>query len=985
MSSSSPSASVSAYTSVSQGLLGPGRMDEESLKEFVDRKIYSNSSLFLRDYSRFRRAELYDQSKQWLQSIRATSDASAPSQWEELSVNPADPNATPLPTYNEGVLLRENESARLGRPEYKPRVRPRSTTPDVREKEGAKGAERALQSRLKEMWSGQEDLFFLHPPLYGGVWLESRWDETWLETVRVPAPALCCPRHPKSGVPEDSPVRMGPPPLFVPGSEESSALPASSPASPALATSEFAPPSPEDEMERGEGISTYDDDMGLNGGLPGLGGDATALPSPLSCSYVRKKTPAEMDEKEGGAPRPFDPSASTPVGNEDGGCCPHCPDHPALVPYLASMEEALDDSSQLGRDLPKGDWVMKVVSPYQVFVRDAGIGIDSTNVPEWAFVHEETLEWAEARWPDRVRDLSNGELRVHPESAARLIQSDPTLGSPSLLRGIENLGVFGENVVVKEYIKLPWLEWDPQTRRYAKNLGRWIVIISDCVVVDSTLLRESLNQPGEYVPLINLQFIPWEYIDGGRRTTVGQSLWDRIFSAQDAINVRMAQVWAVNQRGAFPWYLQARSLQLETRQADALVPFRRVLCDFEGNTTQLPFQEVNNTTIASGVYEEINFSVSYIGKQVVEVERGQTPPGVSAATAIAYLKTESGEKRRSRIKRLREGLTRAWSHGVRCMAAWYIEDRPYSYTDESGEERYSFIHGNVIAESKPVVDIYPAPDYDAADLRRENIRDMVGTGILDPKASPRLNRKIVAAMDESLDFFMDDDLQEEQASREWSLFKDFSRVPQVDPSLDDHQAHWEEHGRKCFSEWFRQIEDAANWDGALAILGGDWDESLQNIVMMAAMQGNPVPGVPGVPGVPSAPTGAPMMAAPPSPPTSPLALGSPISVPPVQAPGIPAAPMPPPPPISVQPAVLSMWQQKLTLGGFASPSPDSLSAVLNWRSHMEAHRLVGEVRAMREQLKAASMGAPGRGSTPSSPAEEAAGAPPANVPPPQPQ
>jgi hypothetical protein len=917
-----------AETQAPNTILPPGKTPPELLVQIVKKRAYQTSRIAIWDFLRFRKAELYDECKQWLRPAMSTSDAGFTNQWSEVEFSGNDNNAIPLPVYNEGVLLRENESARLGRPEYKPKVRAKSDNPGIKEKEGAKGAERALSSRLKDMWTAQEDLFYLHPPLYGGVWLESRWDQTWLDTVKVPVPALCCPRHPRSGVPLEQtpmaqPVPAGPGPLAGAGIES------------ILKGQQTEETEPEQELVEPQDDLVEADEQGV---------PLTAAP-PQPCDFTCAKPGSEKTQLSMGQPNPQAPGAD--------GTCPMCSDHPQLIPYQPTMQEALDNP-ELGREVPKGDWYMSVRTPYSIFPRDAGIGVDPTDVDEWVYCHIETLEWCEQRYPDKVRDLSTGDLRIHPENPATLMAANPTLGNPQLLRHAATLGVFKTSVIVYEYNRKPWLEWNVETKRYEKNRGRHIVVAGTTVCLDDHLLVESLNSPGTYVPRVRIEFVPWEFRDGGRRSTVGQSLWDRLFDPQDTLNERVSQIRAVNQRGALPWYLQARGMNFETRAADASVPFRRVLADIDPTSNQPPLALMQNTTIDPGVYNEINVTLQHMAKQQVEVERGQVPPGVAAATAIAYLKTESGEKRRPRIKRLKNALIRAWDHGVKLMSSFYIEERPYSYQDESGEERHAFIHGAVIAASNPKVDIYPTPDYDVTDSRREAIRDMVQLGILNPKENPELNRKIVKAMDEDSEFFVDDDLQTEQAQREWMYFQEEKRVPVIDPSLDDHLTHYKVHGRDCFSEWFRDAEDQCKWDEILGVIGGDWDDSLKQIAMQAAAP----------PPMPEIPPGLDLNQA---------------------AQFLKNAQMQPQPPKpSLQALVLAHWQQGLQTGGIqADMTPGGpLWNVLNWRAHLEAHRLTVEVN----QMKAApQVEAPGQGSSPSSPDQVQHGAAPAPEPPPQQQ
>lgn len=889
-------------------LLPPGRAEENDIVKYVKDRCYRSSPLYADDFSRFRRSELYDQGEQWLRRAFTTRDSRYPSQWVRIDYNSNDPNALPLPVYNEMVALRENESARLGRPEYKLRVRPKGESPDITAREGAQGAERALASRQNSMgWDEQQDQLCYAMAMYGGAWIYSYWDQTWMDTVRVPVPSKVCSRNPTSGlmqppaeVPPEAPGMMP-----VPGEVVAPPTPAGS----EVGLTSGTPPSilPPEAETLGQPTDALGPEPGMDALPPEPGLDPMlAEPEPEPCTFVGQAGEGEP--------------------------CPLCGSE--LMPYQPTMEEA-NANPALGKDWPKGDWFMRILPPFEVFPRDAGIGVDRTDVDEWVYAHVETLDWLAERYPDKVRDIATGELKVHPDHPSALMAEDPTLGSPSVFQNAQQTAVYKNHVLVYEYFRKPFLEWDQDTKTYRKNLGRFSVVAGQRVMVDTTLHIQSLNQPGQTVPRARLEFVPWEKMDGGRRTTVGQSLWDRLFDAADGINERMAQVRAVNQRGALPWYLQMRGRNFETRAADSAVPFRRVMVDIDPVDKQPPLQLMQNTTIDAGVYTEIDKGIEYAARVSgqVEVENGQVPPGVSAATAIAYLKTESGEKRRPRIARIRRALVRGGDHGLQLMSALYIEPREYSFEDEFGEERYAFIHGEVVARSNPKVDIYPTPDYDVTDAQREGIRDMVQLGILNPAQTPQLNRKIVKMLEPSLEFFVDDDLQEEQAEREWRDFKENGKVPVIDPGIDDMATHFQIHGQHAFSAWFREQEMLAGWDSILRVLSGDWDQlsvRLATQIQMMSQMANQQARI-------AQQTGKP--------------------------------PLPFQPPLSLQDALIGEWMTRIQVGlqmGIVTPpqDPKALQNVLQWRAHMEAHK-AGALVAQSGVTGISNVEQPGTGSSPS--------------------
>lgn len=74
-------------------------------------------------------------------------------------------------------------------------------------------------------------------------------------------------------------------------------------------------------------------------------------------------------------------------------------------------------------------------------------------------------------------------------------------------------------------------------------------------------------------------------------------------------------------------------------------------------------------------------------------------------------------------------------------------------------------------------------------------------------------------------------------------------------------------------------------------------------------------------------------------------------------------PVPPPPPPSLQQQILMMWAQKLAMAQFQPPDGPSLGKVLQWRAHMEAHKMIGEMAQASASQGMPVMAAPGAPAT----------------------
>lgn len=820
----------------------PGKADPGVLRKWLDDGLYYTHRIRVADTSAHRRAELYDACYQWLKKAQAGYDTIGASQWVQDYWDPSDPNFIDTPVFNEGLPARMNESARLGRPNYRPVAHTKGENPGIQERQGAKKLQDMLRHRLEEMgWNVEKELAYYHMPVYRGVWIKSEWENRYDDLTTVPVKgAVKCP-----------------------------------------------------------------------GGGCGFTLASKSVPFALA-----SKMPALAE------------NAAEQVGQDtmDVQACPTCPDHPPMRPFNPSMQEAVTGQDAVGRplgqQLPKGDWWLSIRNADDMFPRNLGMDMRPGHIDEWREAHVEHLDWVALRYPQKAG-------LVKPESAASLAKFHPIAGAPDVYQSIIDVKTFESSVRIKEGHKKPWMERtvgpDGQST-FKLNRGRSVVMAGDVVLLDAPFLLDDINQPGQTVERVFVDYIPWEVREGGRRLE-GLGLWDMIFDAQDVGNTIWSQAGAVRERLALPIYAVARTFNFEIQALKGGIPGRLAEFDIDPNATTARPELINNTTIAEGAWRELDNVTAAIHDRYTgnsRIEGGSVPPGVDAAQAIRELKEASGEKREPRIRRIRTGFKRAFAHGGRLMQALYIEPRPCKYEDEDGEERWKSLTGLELGSD---VEVDVEPEEVDADEKRMQVKDLIGSGVInlaDPNTPPALRRRVARYLaPEAQDLYEDQDLQEKSAQREYVRFKEENRVPVVDPSLDEHLEHYQDHGRQAHSEWFRDKEDAANWDAALNIIAPTWNATLQAVAQAAL-----APALP--PGSVDPTTGQPA-----------------------------------PPAMSVQMRLMQAWTGQLDAAqfkpgptvpqGVPPPDPteaeDALAIVLAWRAHMEAHKLEAEVKQMRAQVQ----------------------------------
>jgi len=167
--------------------------------------------------------------------------------------------------------------------------------------------------------------------------------------------------------------------------------------------------------------------------------------------------------------------------------------------------------------------------------------------------------------------------------------------------------------------------------------------------------------------------------------------------------------------------------------------------------------------------------------------------------------------------------------------------------------------------------------------------------------------------------FRAQELQLNNAEREFQKLKDRKQYPTVDEDLDDHVAHYEQHGQDCLGGWWLEQETKAGWDKVLKYLS-NWNK--------------PIP----IPGPVDPMTGMPTQQ-----------MITPLD----QIAQMPLGPK------ALEGQILLAWELTLRNAGYM-PLPEEvepLACVMQFRAHHAAHKILAE-RSMAQAGMAPTMAAP---------------------------
>jgi len=176
---------------------------------------------------------------------------------------------------------------------------------------------------------------------------------------------------------------------------------------------------------------------------------------------------------------------------------------PKLEPFTPVKDE-LSSFDPFGRPMskqvPKGNWRLKTISPYDQFVRNLGVDEKPNTLDEFTIVEVVPIDYVRNHFP-------NGHL-VKAEQPAVLMMFHPVAGERTIYQGTGagGPGMFRNHVRLKRKFQKPRMEvpkgedGKPIPNAPAQpNRGRAVVMAGDVVLEDGDFQIESQNNPGTWI------------------------------------------------------------------------------------------------------------------------------------------------------------------------------------------------------------------------------------------------------------------------------------------------------------------------------------------------------------------------------------------------------------------------------------------------------------------------------------------------------
>jgi hypothetical protein len=495
--------------------------------------------------------------------------------------------------------------------------------------------------------------------------------------------------------------------------------------------------------------------------------------------------------------------------------CPSCPEPTPMEEYAPTPEETFSGEDPLGRrlgvDVPKGNTDIEVVSPFDLFPENGGIGVTPLSCRTWGQATVRSLDWVEEHYPNRIGD-------IYPEDPYELMRWHPLLGEWSLLGRYDSAtdsGVYDNHVRVFETYSDKSME---------NPMGHAMIICCD-QVLESVPLYEQV-QVGE-----DTYDIPRAKYTAARFKTRhgefwGRGLVDDLISPQNRVNGTDSLAIDVMERMGSPNLLVSEGMNLKGPAW---------FDDYgSGRIMRYAIDPVNpqaQPTVFGGV--ELPMSFIQQREQAIQdmkmiagpqdVEIGEAPRNITTTGGLQLLGESAEQKRAPRERSLTTAYQVIWEHQLLLLNGKRTEPDTYKAREEDGtwEER-EFDRSKLcgVKEVKIEKQAFISRSLWQKEATREAMMDQLYT-----VDSPLAKKRLLELRGLPDDVNQNWSRQVDRARQQWINFADFGIVPSIDRTLDDPAIHFEVLGTLLQGDEGTHMEQTYGWPAIVRAISG-WEAAL---------------------------------------------------------------------------------------------------------------------------------------------------------------
>lgn len=501
--------------------------------------------------------------------------------------------------------------------------------------------------------------------------------------------------------------------------------------------------------------------------------------------------------------------------NFDTTMCPTCDEPTEMTPFDMTQEDAagVDHLGRpMGTPIAKGNTEIEVVSPFDFFPENSGVGVLPTNMKFFGQATVRSLEWICARWP---------EAQVEPEDAAQLMKVHPLLGEHRFY-GNYTVGydsnIYGNHARVYEFYA---------EKCYGHPEGRAIIYVNDKVISDGPLYR-TVN--GVSVPLVKYGMSRFKEKHG---IFWGQGLVENLISPQNRLNGMDSQVVDARERTGSPNLIIPENCGVDGPEffedeygGAKIFRFKTDPLNPQGKP-----EVFGSTLFPSGVWEERN-NVKEDMRQIAgpqDIELGEAPKNISTTSGLQILGEQAERRRAARERSLIDMFQVIWEHQLRLIWTLRVEPDEYEVQDTDGNwEKKQYDRQSIKGQTR--VKIEKQAYVDRSLIIKEGAREAQIDGLYQLD-SPMAVKRLLELRGLPTDVNQNQNDQVDGATQQYTDFTDEGIMPYIDPSIDDSRIHFQTLGTYLKSQEGMAYTAKVGWPQIVKNLAG-WEMDLQQAELM---------------------------------------------------------------------------------------------------------------------------------------------------------
>jgi hypothetical protein len=500
--------------------------------------------------------------------------------------------------------------------------------------------------------------------------------------------------------------------------------------------------------------------------------------------------------------------------------CPFCSEG-TLEPIAAEDRWAMDEMDAMGRPLgevqPRGVGAVEHVTMFDVYPYNDGLS-DPWVQPLYGTRTIRDVSWLCERYPEH-------EAQLDPQSPTELRRYHPVVGDAAAYWGSSDYTEtsFRNHREVCELVVEPCR---------AHPDGRWIVTSGDILLKDEPL-QEWIERviPGyDKGPvrrdIRRVCYATTRFWDVSARYYWGTTPLNDAVKLNCRLNELDAQWVDIREHGS-PTIALPPGVQVARGDDEGGMRILELTAPLGTDVKGLliPSQPQTGNVYAPERNVVVQAIKDALGPH--DVEAGDNPTGVNAATQLMILNEEAAKRREPAERAFIRAYEAIWSTLLGLTWAYQTWEDEYEAETAQGRSELKRFKGEDLA-GQTVVKVTKEAGVDHSIFEAQSTKDGVEMGLVVPGQDPQQDLEIMTALKVPSTLNERVSLQVRRAEEAWQDFVTSRTIPVIDPILHNAAVRYGVLGRRWEGDDGAELQRKADWPQVLRSIHG-WPEELQKL------------------------------------------------------------------------------------------------------------------------------------------------------------